>query len=52
VSSHDRLSALDASFLQLERAHIPMHTGALAVFEGGPLHDANGRLRLDEVRGS
>ncbi len=50
MSSHDRLSALDASFLQLERAHIPMHTGALAVFEGEPLHDADGRLRLAEVR--
>jgi diacylglycerol O-acyltransferase / wax synthase len=50
VSSHDRLSALDASFLQLERIHTPMHTGALAVFEGAPLRDADGRLRLAEVR--
>jgi WS/DGAT/MGAT family acyltransferase len=47
---HDRLSALDASFLHLERPETPMHTGALAVFEGAPLFDARGRFRLADVR--
>ena len=50
MGSHDRLSALDASFLQLERVETPMHTGALAVFEGTPLFDAHGRFRLVDVR--
>jgi len=50
VGVHDRLSALDASFLQLERVETPMHTGALAIFEGGPFFDARGRFRLAEVR--
>jgi diacylglycerol O-acyltransferase len=50
VGSHDRLSALDASFLQLERVETPMHTGALAVFEGAPFYDSCGRFRLAEVR--
>jgi diacylglycerol O-acyltransferase / wax synthase len=47
---HDRLSALDASFLHLERLETPMHTGALAIFEGAPLLDARGRFRLADVR--
>ena len=50
MGSHDRLSALDASFLQLERVETPMHTGALAVFEGGPLFDERGRFRLADAR--
>lgn len=32
----DRLSALDNSFLSLERGELPMHIGALMVFEGPP----------------
>lgn len=47
---YDRLSALDASFLHLERIEYPMHVGALSVFEGGPLLDAGGRLRIAEIR--
>jgi len=50
VRSHDRLSALDTTFLHLERVDTPMHTGALAVFEGGPLSDERGRFRLADVR--
>jgi WS/DGAT/MGAT family acyltransferase len=48
----DRLSALDASFLQLERAHEHMHIGALATFDGPPpgyaelLEHLGGRLDL------
>lgn len=47
---YDRLSALDASFLHLERLEYPMHVGALSIFEGGPLFDAGGRLRISEIR--
>ncbi|GIU86311.1 MAG: diacylglycerol O-acyltransferase [Acidimicrobiia bacterium] len=47
---YDRLSALDASFLHMERLECPMHVGALSVFEGAPLFDERGRFRIDEVR--
>ena len=50
VTAHDRLSALDASFLHLESIETPMHVGTLAVFEGDRLLDASGRFRLAEVR--
>jgi len=47
---YDRLSALDESFLHLERPETPMHVGAVAVLEREPFYDARGRFRLDEVR--
>jgi diacylglycerol O-acyltransferase len=47
---YDRLTALDSSFLHLERVETPMHVGALSIFEGGPFFDASGRFRLAEVR--
>ena len=47
---YDRLTALDESFLHLERPETPMHVGAVAVLERAPFHDADGRFRLDEVR--
>ena len=50
VSSYDRLSALDASFLHLETLETPMHVGALAIFEGAPFLDPSGRFRLAAVR--
>jgi len=46
----DALTPLDASFLYMESAHTPMHMGSIGIFEGGPLHDADGCLRLEEVR--
>jgi diacylglycerol O-acyltransferase / wax synthase len=46
----DRLTALDASFLWLERPGVPIHVGAVATFEAGPLLDGSGKLRLAEVR--
>jgi diacylglycerol O-acyltransferase / wax synthase len=48
--TYERLSALDASFLHLERPQTPMQVGAVAIFEGAPFHDAAGRFRLDDVR--
>jgi WS/DGAT/MGAT family acyltransferase len=49
-ATYDRLSAIDESFLHLERRETPMHVGAVAVLERGPFHDADGRFRLDDVR--
>ncbi len=46
----DLLTELDASFLYMETPHTPMHMGSIGIFECGPLHDARGCLRLDEVR--
>ena len=37
VGGYDRLTALDESFLHLERAETPMHVGAVAVLERGSL---------------
>ena len=47
---HERLTALDASFLHLERLETPMHVGVLTVFEGEPFFEPTGRFRLAEVR--
>ena len=45
-----RLSALDASFLAMETPTTPMHVGSLSIFEGTPLRDEHGRIRIDELR--
>lgn len=50
MASYDRLGALDASFLHLERLETPMHVGALSVFDGAPFFDPDGRFRLTDVR--
>ena len=46
----DTLSPLDASFLSMESERTPMHMGSVGIFEGAPLRDACGCLRIDEVR--
>ena len=45
-----RLTALDTSFLRMERADLPMHVGAVSTFEGGPLLNRRGRLRIRAIR--
>jgi diacylglycerol O-acyltransferase len=50
VARYDRLGALDASFLHLERLETPMHVGAVSVFEGPPFCDEDGHFRLADVR--
>jgi WS/DGAT/MGAT family acyltransferase len=50
MGSYDRLTALDSSFLHLERLEYPMHVGAVSVFEGEPFFDENGRFRINDVR--
>jgi len=47
---YQRLSVQDAGFLYLEHAGLPQHVAILAVAEGGPLHDPDGRLRVDAIR--
>lgn len=49
--SEDRLSAIEAGYVSLERDGLPLHIGALGTFEAGPLLDPSGRLRLEEIRG-
>jgi WS/DGAT/MGAT family acyltransferase len=50
ASRYQRLSVQDAGFLCLEHAGLPQHVAILAVAEGGPLHDPDGRLRVDAIR--
>src|SRR6478609_2720448 len=50
MTQYDRLTALDASFLHMERLEHPMHVGAMSVLEGEPFFDANGHFRIGEVR--
>jgi hypothetical protein len=51
ASRYQRLSVQDTGFLYLEHAGLPQHVAILAVAEGGPLHDPDGRLRVDAVCG-
>ena len=46
----DTLTPLDASFLYMESEHTPMHMGSVGIFDGAPLRDADGCLRIDAVR--
>ncbi len=50
MSDHERLSALDTSFLHLESLETPMHVGTLGIFDGARFFDASGRFRLAAVR--
>ena len=44
AAGYDRLTALDESFLHLERPETPMHVGAVAVLEREPFYDARGSV--------
>jgi len=50
MEGYDRLSGLDASFLALERDETPMHIGSLAILEGAPFFDDEGRFRIGDAR--
>ena len=50
MTQYDRLTALDASFLHMERLEHPMHVGAMSVLEGEQFFDGNGHFRIGEVR--
>jgi diacylglycerol O-acyltransferase / wax synthase len=46
---HERLSAVDSSFLALEDANAHMHIGAVAEFEAAPLTGSDGRLDVARI---
>lgn len=50
LAPQDRLTALDAAFLHIEREGLPIHVSSVATFEAAPLVDRDGHLRLDELR--
>jgi WS/DGAT/MGAT family acyltransferase len=47
---HERLSALDQSFLALETPNASMHVALTAIFEPGPLLTAQGGIDIDAIR--
>jgi WS/DGAT/MGAT family acyltransferase len=48
--SYDRLTALDHSFLFLERPNTPMHVGSVAIHELGALEGRDGGVDIDLLR--
>ena len=47
---YDRLTALDAMFLDLEETHVHMHVGSVALFDAAPLLNEDGELAIDRIR--
>jgi WS/DGAT/MGAT family acyltransferase len=47
---YDRLSALDATFLDLEDPNVHMHVGAVAIFDAKPLSGPEGGLDFARLR--
>jgi diacylglycerol O-acyltransferase / wax synthase len=51
MSTHfERLSAVDATFLEIEGENSPMHVGAVAIFEAGPLSRPEGGIDIERIR--
>ncbi len=48
-SHYDRLTALDASFLDLESRTVHMHVGSVGIFEPGPLGTEEGGIDFDRI---
>jgi WS/DGAT/MGAT family acyltransferase len=51
-SHFERLSALDATFLELEDPNVHMHVGAVAIFEAEPLMTPEGSLDIERILSS
>jgi WS/DGAT/MGAT family acyltransferase len=49
-SHHERLTALDATFLAIEDDCVHMHVGAVARFEAAPLRNADGAVDVERLR--
>jgi len=49
-SYHERLTALDQSFLAFETRNAPMHVAITAIFEPGALTGADGGVDMERVR--
>lgn len=47
---YDRLTALDSSFLLLEKPGAPLHVASTLVFEAGPLRRPDGGIDADALR--
>jgi WS/DGAT/MGAT family acyltransferase len=47
ASRYERLTALDASFLEIEDENCPMHVGAVAIFDPGPLVRPEGGFDIE-----
>ena len=47
VTDEKRLAPIDSMFLRLEERGYPMHMASIALFEGPPLRNGKGELRLD-----
>jgi WS/DGAT/MGAT family acyltransferase len=47
---YERLSALDATFLEVEDHNTHMHVGAVSLFDAQPLVQADGTLDIDRMR--
>ncbi len=48
-SHYDRLTALDATFLELESPGVHMHVGSVGIFEPGSLATEDGGIDFDQV---
>ena len=46
----DRLTFLDNSFLLMEGANSPMHVAGTAMYEVGPLRNAEDGIDIDKIR--
>jgi len=49
-SHYERLTAVDAAFLAIEEETAPMHVGAVAVFDAGPLARPEGGIDIERIR--
>jgi WS/DGAT/MGAT family acyltransferase len=49
-SHFERLSALDATFLEVEDRNAHMHVGAVAIFDAAPLTGASNGLEIERIR--
>ena len=50
MAATTRLTALDATFIEIESPTTPMHVGTITRFEGAPLRDDAGCIRIDDIR--
>ena len=46
---YDRLTALDASFLELESESVHMHVGSVGIFDPGPTTDGTEGVDFDAL---
>lgn len=49
-SHHERLTAIDSLFLDLEKHEALMRVGAVALFDPAPLEDERGRVDFERIR--